>query len=331
MKRVLFLILAVLFVAGFAYAGGTGEGQPATIKGGVATIAKPGANTVSVTGKEKIVIPDTGKPFKLGFAIWSLDNPYFVLMRDVSTAIANAYGGSIVYLDAHMDPATQIGQVEDFVNSHLDGIIISPADSLSIVPAVEAANKAGIPVCAVDNSIYGGKITGTFIANNYEAGYGSAMVMAQKLGGQGNIVVYDWPMAESARARIVGLYDVLKMYPKISVLAQQNCANNDGGRNIMENLLSRYGDKINAIFAINEPGAIGAMSAAEQAGLKGKIWAVTVDGMKEGVQKMKEGMDIEAIGEQFPLIQAEMATKLLISVIRGQAVPGCLGRQDLPH
>jgi ABC-type sugar transport system substrate-binding protein len=292
-----------------------------TIQGGQATIAASGANTVAVTGKEKIVIPDTGKPFKIGFAIWSLHNPYFVLMRDVSDAIAKAYGGTVVFLDAHGDAATQLGQVEDLVNSHVDGIIISPTDSVSLVPAVEAANQAGIPVVTVDNSIYGGKIAGTFIANNYAAGRGAAEVMAQKLGGEGNIVVLDLPMAESARSRVTALYDMLKANPKISVLAQQNCADKDCGRDIMENWLTRFGDKIDAVFTINEPGAIGAMSAVDTAGLKGKIFAVTVDGMREGIAKQKEGMDIEAIGEQFPQTQAEMATKLLISIIRGKSVP----------
>ena len=295
--------------------------EMAGTKGFEATISALSPNAVTISGDEKISVPDTGKPFKIGFSPFGLNNPYYIIMQDKIKAICEAYGGEVVVIDSFMDVQKQLDGIESLINQKVDGVIITSADSYGAIPGIEALNKAGIPVIACDNAIYGGDLTATFIANNYSAGSLSAQRMAERLNGKGNIIVYDWPSLECTRSRINALYNVLSGNPGIVILDQQKCGEVTTGHDITENELTKYGDKINAIFAINEPGIIGAMQAVEAAGLKDKIFGATVDGMMEGVDQMKKGMNIECIGEQFPEKQVRMATEMLISVIRGQQVP----------
>ena len=106
----------------------------------------------------------------IGLAISTLNNPFFVDLRDGAQAAADAAGFKLVVLDAQDDPSAQVSQIEDLITQKVDALLINPTDSDAIVTAVEAANAANIPVITVDRGASGGEVVAHVLARHRRIG-----------------------------------------------------------------------------------------------------------------------------------------------------------------
>ncbi|HHW02598.1 MAG TPA: sugar ABC transporter substrate-binding protein [Thermoanaerobacterales bacterium] len=184
----------------------------------------------------------------------------------------------------------QIRQVEDSITKKVDAIILVPADTKGIIPAVEKANAAGIPIINVNTKVGGGK-TETFVAvENYDAASKVAEALAKKMGEKGKVIILEGKAgAQSAIDLKNGAVDTFKKYPNINVVASQTANwNRAEAMQVTQNLLQAHPD-INAIFASNDEMAMGAVEAVNQAGLTGKIMIAGLDANKDAIQAIKEG------------------------------------------
>lgn len=88
----------------------------------------------------------------IGFSVSTLNNPFFVAMKDGVEKQAAALGIKVKIVDAQNDPAKQANDMEDLIESGVSVLIVNPVDSAAISPSVEDANEAGIPVITLDRS-----------------------------------------------------------------------------------------------------------------------------------------------------------------------------------
>lgn len=88
--------------------------------------------------------------YTIGFAVSTLDNPFFVDLKDGAEAKAAELGVTLRVVDAQDDPARQLAGIEDLIARGVDLILVNPTDSSAVVPAILAANRAGIPIITVD-------------------------------------------------------------------------------------------------------------------------------------------------------------------------------------
>ena len=257
---------------------------------------------------------------KVGMTVMTLDNPYFVAYQKALNSEAKKDGFQATVQSADLDLAKQQAQVEDFITKHVDVILLNAVDKKGIAGAVQEAVAAGIPVIAVDAEADGGT-TATVESDNYAAGKLAADYVAKRLNGKGNVVVMNGLPMSSIMDRVQGFKDVLKKYPNIKVVAEQNGKNNRSDSNtVFENVLSAHQKgTIDAVFGANDPIAIGSYLAAKNDNRSDMFFA-GVDGSSDAVNLIKENGTFAYTSAQHPSKQVEKAIELAQQVINGKKV-----------
>lgn len=247
--------------------------------------------------------------FKVGLSLSTLNNPFFVTLRDGAQAAAKELGITLLVVDAQDKPAKQLNDIEDLIQKKVDLIIINPTDSAAIFPAIEAANKAKIPVITVDRGAAGGQVVVHIASDNVAGGAMAARFIAQQLKGTGKVVMLvGIPGTSAARDRGAGFKNELKKYPNIKLVAEQVANfNRAEGMRVMENLLQAYPD-INAVFAQNDEMALGAIEAIRAAGKLGKIIVVGFDAIPDALNAVKKGEMAATVAQQ-PYLMGQLAVQ----------------------
>jgi|GEM_PF-4280293 len=111
----------------------------------------------------------------IGLAVPSLSHPLFIYLRDHVMDEAGALGVKVIAADAQDSAAHQMSVVENFIVRDVDGVLMSPIGADALVPAVEALNKAAIPVATVDRKVNGGRVLVHVGADNIEGGRGGVI------------------------------------------------------------------------------------------------------------------------------------------------------------
>ncbi len=249
----------------------------------------------------------------VGVTVGDLGNPFFVQIGRGAEAEAQKIGGGNVrttVVSSGYDLNQQLNQMENFVASGTDLILLNAADSKGIAPAVINAKRAGIPVVAVDVDAEGG-VDATVTSNNVQAGEISCQYIADRLNGQGNVVIINGPPVTAVIDRVRGCEQVFAKYPSINVLSRDQNAegSRDGGLRVMSDLLTSF-PRIDAVFAINDPTGIGAELAAIQA-KRNEFFIVGVDGAPEAKQAIeREGSLFVATAAQDPFTMAARAVQI---------------------
>lgn len=257
----------------------------------------------------------------VALTVGDLSNPFFVLMGRGAEAEAKRIGGTdtrVTVVSSGYDLNQQFNQIENFVAAQTDLIVLNAADSKGIAPAVEKAKQAGSIVVAVDTGAEGG-VDATVTSNNLQAGQVSCQYIADRLKGKGNIVIVNGPPVISVIERVQGCEQVLANYPSIKVLSKDQNAegSRDGGLRVMSDLLTSF-PKIDAVFSINDPSAVGAELAARQAKRK-EFFIVGVDGAPEAAQAIADPNSlVVATAAQDPLGMTQTAVKVGNDILQGK-------------
>lgn len=260
----------------------------------------------------------------VGVTVGDLGNPFFVQVGEGAEAGAKQFGGDDVQttvVSSGYDLNQQLNQIENFVSSGVELILLNAADSEGIAPAVIQAKQAGATVIAVDVAAEGG-VDATVTSNNVQAGELACEYIADRLEGQGNIVIINGPPVSAVIDRVNGCTDVLAKYPDINILSQDQNAegSREGGLRVMSDLLTSFSD-IDAVFAINDPTGIGAELAAKQA-QRDEFFIVGVDGAPEAVDALKnEDSLFVATAAQDPFQMAVTAVEVGNDILQGNPPP----------
>ncbi|WP_035019883.1 ribose ABC transporter substrate-binding protein RbsB [Anoxybacillus flavithermus] len=256
---------------------------------------------------------------KIGLSISTLNNPFFVTLKEGAEKAAKEANVSLTVVDAQNDPAKQTSDIEDLIQQGVDIILINPTDSSAVTSAIESANKANIPVITVDRSADGGEVVAHIASDNVAGGKMAGEFIIEALKDGGNIVELEGiPGSSAARERGEGFHQVIDKTSNIKVVGKQ-AADFDRakGLSVMENILQSQKD-IKAVFAHNDEMALGALEALEARGMKDVI-VVGFDATDDAVKAVQEGKMAATIAQK-PALIGENAVKTALKVVNGETV-----------
>ncbi|MFG2373807.1 substrate-binding domain-containing protein [Streptomyces sp. NPDC048504] len=274
--------------------GGGSKGKQAT------TYALAAVVTIAIVGATSFLHNDsstTSKP-KLGLSLSTLNNPFFVQIRSGAQAEAKKLGLDLTVTDAQNDASQQANQLQNFTSSDYGAIIVNPVDSDAASNSVKAADKAKIPVIAVDRGVNKAAVDTLVASDNVVGGELAAKTVAEKLGGTGKIVILQGQAGTSAaRERAEGFAKGLKAYPGIQVVAQQPADfDRTKGLDVMSNLLQAHPD-VQGVIAANDEMALGAIKALGSKAGK-SVSVVGFDGTPDGLTAVKQGTLYASVAQQ---------------------------------
>ncbi|MGE5508171.1 MAG: ribose ABC transporter substrate-binding protein RbsB [Chitinophagales bacterium] len=266
-----------------------------------------------------LAVPAMAAKVTMGLALSTLNNPFFVELKEGAEAAAKKAGVELVVVDAQNDANRQLASIENLIQKRVSVILINPTDSNAIVPAIKAANKAGIPVITVDRGAAGGEVVTHIASDNVAGGRMAGEYVAKLLGGKGKVVeLQGIPGTSAARDRGLGFGEAMKKYPGIEVVARQEAGfDRAKGLTVMENILQAQ-PKIDAVFAHNDEMALGALKAIAAAGRSG-IKIVGFDAVDDAVKAVKEGA-LAATVAQKPAEMGRLAVEYAQKFLSGQKV-----------
>jgi ribose transport system substrate-binding protein len=220
-------------------------------------------------------------------------NPYMVQqLAGVRKAAQDMGFEAITLAPAKQDSIEeQVRIVEDLLQKKIDALIIHPSDSNGIVPAVEKAVAAKVPVATIGTPANSNKVLFRTGVDYKETGVVIMQWVAEKMKGEGNLIILEGPpQADNARERLQGITEVLKKYPKIKVVASQPAHfQRVAGMQVMENLLQKF-TSVKAVIAANDEEALGAVMAIKAAGRQGEgIIVAGFDGSEDASWAIKTG------------------------------------------
>ncbi|HLR72565.1 MAG TPA: D-ribose ABC transporter substrate-binding protein [Pseudogracilibacillus sp.] len=278
---------------------------------------KPGSDSAD-EGTDDATSEETGD-MKVGFSISTLNNPFFVDLRDGAEASADTEGIEIVVADAQDDSSKQISDIEDLLQQGIDLLLVNPTDDEAVVAGIEAANAADIPVITVDRSSEGGEVITHIASDNVAGGEMAGEHIVELLGDDGGemIELEGIPGVAATTERGEGFHNVIDELDEIDVVASQT-ANFDRteGLSVMENLLQGNKD-ISAVFAHNDEMALGAVEALESQGMLDDVIVVGFDATDDARTAVEDGRMEGTIAQQPELI-SEAAIKAAIDVLNGE-------------
>ena len=199
---------------------------------------------------------------KVALLVSTLNNPFFVDLRDGAQAEAKKLGVDLQVSDAQNDSAKQQDQAQNAQSQGAKAVIINPVDSDAAGPAVAPLLSANLPVISVDRSVTGEKVTSHIASDNVAGGAQAADTLANSMGEKGEVLILQGiPGAASTRDRGKGFKDRIKKYSNIKVVAEQT-ANFDRAEalNVATNLLQSH-PNATGIYAENDEMALGAIQA----------------------------------------------------------------------
>ncbi|MGW3424448.1 ABC transporter permease/substrate-binding protein [Streptomyces phaeochromogenes] len=235
---------------------------------------------------------------KVGLSLSTLNNPFFVQIKEGAQAEAKKLGADLTVTDAQNDASQQANQLQNFTSEGVDSIIVNPVDSDAAGPSVRSANKSDIPVVGVDRGVNKAETAALVASDNVEGGKLGAKALAEKLGGKGKIVILQGLAGTSAsRERGAGFAEGLKAYPDIDVVAKQPADfDRTKGLDVMTNLLQAHPD-VQGVFAENDEMALGAVKALGSKAGK-SVQVIGFDGTPDGLKAVKEGTMYASVAQQ---------------------------------
>lgn len=264
----------------------------------------------------------------IGVSLLTLDNPFFKVIGDNIQAEGRKRGYEAIVVSGDKDVAKQGNQIKDFIVKKVSAIVLSPCDSKSIVPVIQEANAAGIPVFTVDIPCNepGVKIVTQVATDNLGGGREAGQAMIEVLGGKGGkIAVLHFKQAESCQLRVKGFREVIDAHnasgkPKIEIVTElESGGAKDVGYKAAEDALQAQ-PELRGIFAINDPAALGARAALEKAGKTKQVAIIGFDGQPEGKQAIKDGK-IYADPIQFPDRMGVQIVDAIVRHSKGETLP----------
>ncbi|MFN2513671.1 MAG: sugar ABC transporter substrate-binding protein [Pyrinomonadaceae bacterium] len=270
-----------------------------------------------------------GGALRIALVLKTLNNPFFIDMQKGAEEAAKKLGVNLIVQAAEreVDVEKQMQIIENLIQTKVAALCVTPSGSREIVPAIEKANRAGIPVVIVDTRVdpktmgeSKGKIA-TFIgSDNYEGGKLAGEFIAKKLGGKGKVAVLEGiPGHETGDSRLKGFRDAIKATPEIQIVASQTANwERDQGFNVFQNILQSHPD-LQAVFACSDLMALGAVEAIAAAKKTGQITVVGFDASDEARKAVLSGT-MDATVAQSPATMGAMAVENAYHLIKGEPV-----------
>jgi ribose transport system substrate-binding protein len=256
---------------------------------------------------------------RIGVTVYDMSS-FITAGKEGMDTYAEANNIELVWNSANNDVSTQASQVDSLINQGVSAIIVVPVQADSLAPQVASAKEKGIPLLAVNAALETPDLAGNVQPDDVAAGEQEMQMMADKLGGRGNIVILQGPLGGSGEInRGKGIDNVLAKYPDIKVLAKDTANwKRDEAVNKMKNWISSFGPEISGVVAQNDDMGLGALQALKEAG-RNDVPIVGIDGIEDGLNAVKSG---EFIGTSLQNGTVELSAGLAVAnaLVKGEDV-----------
>ncbi|MCI0513636.1 substrate-binding domain-containing protein [candidate division KSB1 bacterium] len=263
--------------------------------------------------------PGSGQ-FTVGVSLLTREHPFYRELEAGMLETANKENIRLLIDAGEWDLVKHFNHVDNFIVKQVNAIILCPCDSKGIIPAIDKANEAGIPVFTSDIRAMGGKVVAHIASDNELGGKLAGEYMVKLLKGKGRVAILEQPNVETAIMRVVGFKKALAAYPEIQVVAQLNGEGvRDKGMRVMEDILQSH-QQLDGVFAINDESALGALAAIEAANRK-NICLIGFDAQPEALLAIQNGNILVADVAQYPRKIAQLTIETIAKYLRGETVP----------
>ena len=236
----------------------------------------------------------------LALVVSTLNNPFFVSMKDGAEAQAQKLGYNLIVLDSQNDPSKELANVEDLTVRGVKAILINPTDSDAVSNAIRIANRSGIPVLTLDRGATKGKVASHIASDNVAGGKMAGLYIADSLGANVKVLQLEGIAGTSAaRERGKGFMQAVSASHMTLLGSQPADFDRAKGLNVMENMLAAN-PHVQAVFAQNDEMALGALRAIKASGKN--VMIVGFDGTDDGIAAVKRGLLAATVAQQPELI-----------------------------
>lgn len=258
----------------------------------------------------------------IALVISTLDNPFFVTLKEGAEKQAKALDYDLVVLDSQNDPAKELANVEDISVRGVKILLINPTDSDAVGNAIAVANQKKLPVITLDRAANKGQVIAHIASDNTAGGEMAGNYIAEKLGKGAKIIQLEGIAGTSAaRERGAGFAKAAQAHDFKILASQPADFDRSKGLNVMENLLTAQ-PEVQGVFAQNDEMALGALRAIQAAGKKDLV-LVGFDGTDDGVKAVKGGKMAATIAQQ-PEKIGEIGVQTADKVLKGEKVEAAI-------
>lgn len=266
--------------------------------------------------------PASGEPSAgrlLGAVFQTMNNPFFVELNEGIREVVEARGDRLVTLDSQWNSLKQRNDISDLILKDAAAVFINPVNWEGITGSLLQARRSGVPCVVVDAPVADADLVLCQVASdNVEAGRMAARALAE-VRRPARIVILHLSANKACIDRVAGFREELAKYPDMEILdIQEGKGTTEGALPVMRDLLGRH-PTLNAVFPINDPSALGAISALESTGKLKDVTVVTVDGSPEGVAAIKAGK-LHSTSAQFPREIGRIAAQQVYEHLEGRPV-----------
>ena len=273
-----------------------------------------------------------GEQITVGYAGPTLNNAFFVGLQKGVKDGAKEHGFALKETNANGDAGAQFNQTQDLITQDVDALVLVPIDANGIVPAVQAANNADVPVYTLDRGAEGGELASVVETNNVEAGKKGANYIVDLLRERygeprGNVVDLQGLVGTTAAEdRETGFQQVMKQYPDIEIVANQPADfDQEKALNVTTNIL-QANPKVDAIFGANDDNTVGAIRAIDSAGRyeppssDEHIYVVGIDGTAQALEAIRNDKQTATVSQN-PIQMARTAMDFIDQQINENKTP----------
>lgn len=276
-----------------------------TACGAEATPESTGQSSSSVEGSQSLT-------FSFGQSV----HPFFIAMEKGARDAAEELGVTLNVTSADYVIESQVKNIEDSLQQGAQAILVNPIDSKALANITQTALDADIPVISVDIDVLGAETSAFVASDNMEIGRMAAKYVSEQLGGTGRIAMIGFPNVTSTLQREQGFLEELKSHPGIELVANSGEAlERSTALTAAETILQGNPD-IDAIFGVNESGALGALSAATASGKN--ILILGVDATPDILDAIKNETAVKATIAQDPYKMGYQAVEAAVNLLEGK-------------
>jgi len=249
-----------------------------------------------------------------------MNNPFFVDLNEGLKAGVEKAGDRLVTLDAQYNSLKQKNDIADALQQQPAALFINPVNWEGVKGSLIEAKRKNIPVIIVDAPVAEPDLVLTQVASdNVEAGRLACEALA-KVNPNAKLAILHLSVNKACIDRVEGFKSEMTKHPGMKLLdTQEGKGTTEAARPVMRDLLGRF-PELDAAFPINDPSALGCISAIESAGKAGKVTVLAVDGSREAVAAIKSGK-LHSTSAQFPKEIGRLAAQAAYDGLAGKSVP----------
>lgn len=257
--------------------------------------------------------------YRIAFSFGQSQHPFFIAMEKGARDAADELGVELTVTSANFELETQVNNIDTELQKNIDAILVNPIDSEALAPTISQALAQDVAVISVDIDVVGADVTSFVASDNEEIGRMAAENIIEHLDGEGEVAILGWPTITSTRDRQTGFEEVMASAPGIEIVAVSGeAAERTQALDAAENIL-QSNPNLDAIFGVNEAGALGSLSAAEAQGMS-DVYIVGVDATPDLMEAIKSDTAVKAAIAQDPYQMGKTAVELAVQHLKGESI-----------